>query len=158
VCCYGGEYVGTSVLRKRQTPGDLNFVFVSRESIQGLDGCVKTVIDATRQGNVARFINHSCSPNLSPYPVRVGAATPCIAFFARRAIRPLEELSFDYGQEESSVAPAKGVKCSCLSADCKGFLPYQVGLSDSSSETSEDDDCSQTNKRMRQGEPGSGGD
>lgn len=50
-------------------------------------------------GNLSRFINHSCAPNLAMYCVfvdNVDARTPRLALFARRRIRRGEELTFDY--------------------------------------------------------------
>lgn len=52
-------------------------------------------IDARRYGNLARFINHSCAPNLLPVRVFVEHQDlhfPRIAFFANRDIEADEEL------------------------------------------------------------------
>ncbi|ODM99256.1 Histone-lysine N-methyltransferase SUV39H2 [Orchesella cincta] len=56
-------------------------------------------VDSTKYGNVARFINHSCSPNLGVYAVYVDCINPNLpklAMFAVRDIRRNEELTFDY--------------------------------------------------------------
>ncbi len=98
--------------------------------------------DATCHGNIARFINHSCDPNLEPRPVRIYSSVPRIYFFARRGICSGEELSFCYGGMKD-VAAKRGVECQksgprgqtttpekvsstrclCGSKRCIGFLP-----------------------------------
>ena len=52
-------------------------------------------IDARRYGNVARFINHLCEPNLVPVKVFVDSQDlrfPRICLFASRDIKAQEEL------------------------------------------------------------------
>jgi len=52
-------------------------------------------IDARHYGNIARFINHMCVPNLQSVRVFMGHHDlhfPRIAFFANRDIQPYEEL------------------------------------------------------------------
>lgn len=78
-------------------------------------------IDARRYGNIARFINHSCEPNLIPVKVFVDHQDlkfPRIAFFAVRDIEANEELSFDYG-DKFWIIKYKTFTCSCLSPKCK---------------------------------------
>ena len=51
-------------------------------------------IDARKYGNVARFINHLCEPNLVPVKVFVehqDLRFPRICFFSSRDIKPYEE-------------------------------------------------------------------
>ena len=52
-------------------------------------------IDANNYGNIARFINHSCTPNLTPVKVFASHQDlrfPHIALFANRDIKKGEEL------------------------------------------------------------------
>lgn len=53
------------------------------------------VIDATRMGGRARFINHSCDPNCGVEKWDVNGEERC-AIFALRDIYAGEELTFDY--------------------------------------------------------------
>lgn len=53
----------------------------------------KKTIDGSPRGNKARYINHSCRPNSEPVIYRGR-----VFVFARRAIKPGEELSYDYGK------------------------------------------------------------
>lgn len=61
----------------------------------------KYTIDAGKYGNVTRFINHSCDPNLWLFNVwieNLDPEMPQIAFFANRDIFAGEELTFNYQQ------------------------------------------------------------
>jgi hypothetical protein len=49
----------------------------------------------SRQGNIARFINHSCEPNCFPRQISVGDAKKMV-IYAKRAIQVDEELVYDY--------------------------------------------------------------
>jgi len=56
-------------------------------------------VDASLWGNAARFINHSCSANLTIFPVYLeesDIARPVHALFANRVIERGEALSFNY--------------------------------------------------------------
>jgi SET domain-containing protein len=82
----------------------------------------------TRQfrGNVARFFNHSCNPNLTKKQVYLGdigtGYFPRVAFFAARAIAMDEELCMDYGYEEGDV-PGACMVCYCGQKNlCRGTL------------------------------------
>jgi SET domain-containing protein len=57
------------------------------------------VIDANHGGNSARWINHSCQPNCEAVLEENDADPRKSKVFieARRAIRPGEELTYDYG-------------------------------------------------------------
>jgi len=90
-------------------------------------------IDPTNSGNVARYINHSCLPNLSMFTVRVDSFVPTVAFFASKDIAADEEIMYDYGEKNSDgerVASEDRVKCLCGAGDgiCVGFLPFDPQL------------------------------
>ncbi|XP_037727855.1 histone-lysine N-methyltransferase EHMT2 isoform X2 [Drosophila subpulchrella] len=79
-------------------------------------------IDANYYGNVTRFFNHSCEPNI--LPVRVfyehqDYRFPKIAFFACRDIDAGEEICYDYGEKFWRVEHRSSVGCRCLTASCK---------------------------------------
>ncbi|KAL4600356.1 hypothetical protein ACB092_11G194700 [Castanea dentata] len=88
------------------------------------------VISAKNVGNVARFMNHSCSPNVFWQPVLYEHNSQSflhIAFFAIRHIPPMTELTFDYGiagsdEAEGNSALNRKKKCLCGSSNCRGYF------------------------------------
>ncbi|KAI9294502.1 SET domain-containing protein [Neoconidiobolus thromboides FSU 785] len=77
------------------------------------------VIDATTKGNIARFINHSCTPNCSAKITMVDGNLR-ILIFANSDIRRAEEITYDYQfpleDEEHKI------KCLCGTVKCRGYL------------------------------------
>uniref|UniRef100_A0A8C1AM16 Euchromatic histone-lysine N-methyltransferase 1b n=1 Tax=Cyprinus carpio carpio TaxID=630221 RepID=A0A8C1AM16_CYPCA len=78
-------------------------------------------VDARFYGNISRFINHHCEPNL--FPCRVFTSHqdlrfPHIAFFACKNISAGDELGFDYGDHFWDVK-GKLFRCQCGSSKCK---------------------------------------
>lgn len=53
------------------------------------------VIDATKKGNISRFINHSCDPNAETQKWTVNGELR-IGFFSKKPIMPEDEITFDY--------------------------------------------------------------
>jgi SET domain-containing protein len=51
-------------------------------------------IDGADRRNTARYINHSCQPNAIPYEVKGK-----IKIYAKKAIQPGDEITYDYGKE-----------------------------------------------------------
>ncbi|OHS99014.1 SET domain containing protein [Tritrichomonas foetus] len=82
------------------------------------------VIDATEHGSNARFLNHSCSPNCRSRQIPIDEMQT-ISFFATKAIKPHDEIAFDY-EMELEKDPEKWEKCYCGSKDCNGFLNYSI--------------------------------
>jgi SET domain-containing protein len=81
-------------------------------------------IDSKRFGNVSRFINHSCDPNLVAVEVRiesVDSRLAHIAFFTRRRVAAGEELTVDYHYEAPHGAQHR-IPCLCGAANCRKFL------------------------------------
>ncbi|RDX65859.1 Histone-lysine N-methyltransferase, H3 lysine-9 specific SUVH6, partial [Mucuna pruriens] len=86
-------------------------------------------IDAAGFGNVGRFINHSCSPNLYAQNVLYDhhdTRMPHIMFFAAENIPPLQELTYDYNYALDQVRDSDGnIKkkyCYCGSLECTGRM------------------------------------
>jgi len=149
---YVGEVVTTPEVRsRRQDKESVNYVFTvnefvsvspslksKSEKIPGTESeatkVLTTHIDATEIGNTARFINHSCEPNLIALPIRRGNSLPHICFFANRDIIANEELSISYGQSSSSTSQSNNnnsqeingnlKSCFCGSKSCSWVLPY----------------------------------
>uniref|UniRef100_UPI003F726BF6 histone-lysine N-methyltransferase SETMAR n=1 Tax=Danio rerio TaxID=7955 RepID=UPI003F726BF6 len=147
VCEYAGEVIGIDEARRRQlsqTPLHMNYIIAVQEH-KGLDRVTQTFVDPVNLGNVGRFINHSCQPNLIMLPVRVHSVLPRLALFANRDIECYEELTFDYSGGQNSSAetakldekthvgadgeeiPQKKV-CRCGASNCSGFLPLDMSI------------------------------
>ena len=85
------------------------------------------VIDANFEGNDARWINHSCAPNCEAVMVEDEAEPKRSRVFieAVRAIKPGEELTYDYGitlAERHTPRLKKIWACRCGSRDCTGTM------------------------------------
>jgi len=85
------------------------------------------VIDASIEGNAARWINHSCAPNCEAVLVEDEDAPAKSRVFieAIRAIKPGEELTYDYGitlAERHTGRLKKIWACRCGSKKCTGTM------------------------------------
>jgi hypothetical protein len=80
----------------------------------------KTVIDANRRGNSARWINHSCDPNCE-----TNEEDGRLFIDAMRDIRRGEELTYDYKlivEERYTPALKRLYACGCGSRNCRGTI------------------------------------
>lgn len=71
-------------------------------------------IDGSKKGSIARFINHSCDANCTPY-----LSENRIWFYTNRTIQKGEELCFDYGFDYQVW---RDNPCRCNSKFCVGFI------------------------------------
>ncbi|KAK7166859.1 hypothetical protein R3I93_006592 [Phoxinus phoxinus] len=81
-------------------------------------------LDASKEGNVARFINHSCEPNLFIQNVFVDThhpQFPLIAFFTNRSVKAGTELTWNYSYTPGS-APDHEVSCRCGNTSCQSLV------------------------------------
>ncbi|XP_002161122.3 histone-lysine N-methyltransferase SETD1B isoform X1 [Hydra vulgaris] len=76
-----------------------------------------SVIDATKDGCNARFINHCCDPNCYAKVILVEGAKK-IVIYSRRAIKLGEEITYDY---KFPIEDEK-IPCLCGAALCRGTL------------------------------------
>ncbi|XP_010682904.2 histone-lysine N-methyltransferase, H3 lysine-9 specific SUVH4 [Beta vulgaris subsp. vulgaris] len=94
-----------------------------------VDSNVEFCIDAGVTGNLARFINHSCEPNLfvqcvlsSHHDIKLAR----VMLFAADNIPPLQELTYDYGYGLDSVigldGKVKQMTCYCGAEGCRKRL------------------------------------
>lgn len=86
-------------------------------------------IDAGSTGNIARFINHSCEPNLFVQCVlslHHDVKLARVMLFAADNIPPMQELTYDYGYALDSVSGPSGkikqMPCYCGAVDCRKRL------------------------------------
>ncbi|RXN27847.1 histone-lysine N-methyltransferase 2C-like protein [Labeo rohita] len=77
------------------------------------------VIDATRSGSPARYINHSCLPNCVAEVVTFERGHKIIISAARRIERG-EELCYDY--KLTPVADQSKIPCHCGASNCRKWL------------------------------------
>jgi histone-lysine N-methyltransferase SETD1 len=139
------EYVGELV---RQKVADMREIRYEKQGVGSsylfrmLDD---EIVDATKKGGIARFINHSCNPNCTAKIIKV-EGTPRIVIYAMKDIGKSEscftaqheitctlriiltallltddELTYDY-KFEREYGSTDRIPCLCGSANCKGFL------------------------------------
>ncbi|XP_077233209.1 histone-lysine N-methyltransferase SUVR5 isoform X2 [Tasmannia lanceolata] len=129
VCEYIGEVLNDQEANSRGERYDnegcsyLYDIDAHLDDMSGLnEGTVPYVIDATKYGNVSRFINHSCAPNLVNYQVLV-ESMDCqlahIGLYAGRDVAKGEELAYDYRYK---LLPGDGHPCRCGASNCRGRL------------------------------------
>ncbi|XP_034534833.1 histone-lysine N-methyltransferase SETDB2 [Notolabrus celidotus] len=87
-------------------------------------------LDASKEGNVSRFFNHSCQPNLFTQNVFTDShdpAFPLIAFFTCRAVKAGSELTWDYSSDTDGT---QEVACLCGGDGCRGRFSVEENLCD----------------------------
>ena len=109
---YKGEVINwkEALRRHPHDPADPNHTFYFHID----DG---NVIDAKVGGNSARWINHACQPNCE-----ADEANGRVFIKALRAVRPGEELFYDYGlvlDERQTAKVKKQFECRCGTPRCR---------------------------------------
>ncbi|CAH8367980.1 unnamed protein product [Eruca vesicaria subsp. sativa] len=131
VCEYIGEVLDQQEANKRRIQyGEegcsyIHDVDANINDIGRIVGETDYVIDATTHGNVSRFINHSCSPNLVTHQVVVESMESLLAhigLFASTDIAAGEELTRDYGCKPVSSGQGNEHSCHCRATNCRGHL------------------------------------
>lgn len=98
VCEYVGEIISSEETERRGKEYDAR----GRTYLFDLDFNEKDnpyTIDAAKYGNVSRFLNHSCEPNVGVWAVWTDCLDlnlPKLCMFTLRSIKEREELTFDY--------------------------------------------------------------
>ncbi|XP_071719838.1 uncharacterized protein [Rutidosis leptorrhynchoides] len=116
---YVGEIVGLRVADRRELE------YQSGKQLQYKSACYffkidkEHIIDATRKGGVARFVNHSCQPNCVAKVITIRGEKK-VVFFAVRDIYPGEEITYDY--HFNNEDEGKKILCSCNSNNCRRYL------------------------------------
>jgi len=143
ICEYGGELLQDTEAEKTENDEylfDIGHNYDDEELWKGLPSMIPGLesstpeiieedvgftIDAAKCGNVGRFINHSCSPNLYAQNVlwdHDDKRMPHIMFFAAENIPPMQELTYHYNYTIGQVRDKNGVEkikeCLCGSPDC----------------------------------------
>ncbi|KAF5182801.1 Histone-lysine N-methyltransferase, H3 lysine-9 specific SUVH4 [Thalictrum thalictroides] len=150
VCEYTGKLMRTKDL-DNVSVNDYLFEIDCLQTIRGLDGRERRIgvvssihldkiddknvpsepefcIDAGTTGGVARFINHSCGPNLfiqSVLSSHRDMSLARVALFASDNIPPLQELTYDYRYQLDSVecdGKVKVMPCFCGAKECRKRL------------------------------------
>ncbi|KAI9504175.1 hypothetical protein BX070DRAFT_190385 [Coemansia spiralis] len=111
------EYIGERIRGKL---ADLREEQYEREGIGSsylfrVDG--EIVIDATKCGNVARFVNHSCKPNCRAKMI-VADGTKRMVIYAGQDIQAGEEITYNYKFPLEEIK----IPCLCGAAGCRGYL------------------------------------
>jgi len=78
------------------------------------------IVDATRKGGPARFINHCCDPNCYTKIITVDGRKH-IGIYSKRRIEVGEELTYDY-KFQREEDPARRIPCTCGARNCRKYM------------------------------------
>jgi len=116
VCEYAGEWVPSAVADARES-----------DYVLYREATAPVGLDSSQAGNVGRFLNHSCEPNLVVRLVFVEHHDRSHrwryarrGFFALREIAAGEELTWNYGP--AFFGAGSGMTCACGAAKCRSTL------------------------------------
>ncbi|KAL9933049.1 hypothetical protein V8E36_008304 [Tilletia maclaganii] len=116
-------------------------------------------VDAGLWGNLTRFFNHSCDPNIDMYPVYTDSQNimrPYLAFFARRDIPAGQELRFNYNGDLADEVAAPGFGPPAGADATAALASGKTGRGNSGSERASGD--GQRGGRRRTWDDGEGGE
>ncbi|KVH07493.1 histone-lysine N-methyltransferase, H3 lysine-9 specific SUVH1-like [Cynara cardunculus var. scolymus] len=129
ICEYAGDVIDSSAVES-----DDNYIFDATRSFDQLefvpiDDPVKVpfplIISAKNGGNVGRFMNHSCSPNVYWQPIlreNHDQSYLHVGFYAIKHIPPMQELTYSYGMVRTDKDGPRRKKCLCGSSKCRGYF------------------------------------
>lgn len=109
---YAGERISTAEADALEQPEDEIVLLFTVDR--------RTIVDAARNGNEARFINHSCDPNCEAV-IDDGR----IYIEALRTIQTGEELTYDYHLDHPgphTAAVRRRYACHCGAESCRGTM------------------------------------
>ncbi|XP_028216349.1 histone-lysine N-methyltransferase, H3 lysine-9 specific SUVH4-like [Glycine soja] len=114
---------------RRSQDGDIPANLLDKYHDQCSESAPEFCIDAGSTGNIARFINHCCEPNLFVQCVlstHNDLRLARVMLFAADNIPPLQELTYDYGYVLDSVLDSDGkikqMPCYCGASVCRKRL------------------------------------
>ncbi|KAK3218212.1 hypothetical protein Dsin_012182 [Dipteronia sinensis] len=133
ICEYAGEVIDMSEIEKLGGEIEDDYVFDATRTRQLAEPLpddsheapkipFPLIINAKAVGNVARFMNHSCSPNVFWQPILRESNKDFdlhIAFHAIKHIPPMTELTYDYGIPDKAE---RKKNCLCGSSKCRGYF------------------------------------
>lgn len=114
------EYVGESIRQQVAEHREKGYLKTGIGSSYLFRIDENTVVDATKKGGIARFINHSCDPSCTAKIIKVEGKKR-IVIYALRDIDANDELTYDYKFERESNDDER-IRCLCGAKSCKGFL------------------------------------
>ena len=98
----------------------------------------KYYIDATKKGNNARFINHSCDPNCIAKMIKV-KNQDCVAIYSLKNIDKNQEITFNYNLYDTlKDGKFRTQKCYCGTVKCKQFI-FKKNFKNSNNNKNNDD-------------------
>lgn len=144
---YVGEVLDNKQFEKRAKKysenKNIHYYFMALKS--------NAIIDATKKGNISRFINHSCNPNAETQKWTVNGELR-IGFFSIKDIKSGEEITFDYQYQRYGK---QAQKCYCEAPNCRGWIGENPLDDDEEEEdvveSPEIDDTKQKKTRARKG-------
>jgi hypothetical protein len=115
---YRGELISLPVANAREKQYELEKI--GSDYMFRIDN--KTVCDATKQGNMARFFNASCEANCMTKIIDVNNVKRVVVY-ALKDIPAGMELVYDY-KFPVEYDESKRIPCLCGSKNCRGFLNW----------------------------------
>ncbi|XP_057688557.1 histone-lysine N-methyltransferase EHMT1a isoform X2 [Corythoichthys intestinalis] len=113
ICEYVGEIITDTEANNREND---SYLFTLNDKVDDVH-----CIDARLFGNIGRFINHLCEPNLlavKVFTMHQDMRFPRIAFFSNKTIKAGDQIGFDYGDHYWMVK-SKYLSCQCGSPVCR---------------------------------------
>jgi hypothetical protein len=115
---YRGELIGNAMAEKREK--EYEIAKIGSDYMFRID--LLNVCDATKQGNVARFLNASCGPNCYTKIITLDGSKR-IVIYTKCDIRAGEELCYDY-KFPLEYDESQRIPCHCGTKECRGFMNW----------------------------------
>ena len=119
---YRGELIGNAVAELREK--EYEAAKIGSDYMFRIDAL--NVCDATKQGNVARFINASCDPNCYTKIITFDGLKR-IVIYAKKDIQSGDELCYDY-KFPIEYDETKRIPCHCGARECRGYMNWVSGV------------------------------